>query len=128
MNLQNHQAILGAVFIVLLSGIVFNLNSITGNAVLATESGIYVSPHVLKAGEDLNVKIAVGEEGVSNTFNIERNGKRIGKSAELCKEHRCYGDIETVYPTSKHLESGIYTISSYDYTNSKIIEADFTIE
>lgn len=124
---KDHQYILGGIFIVLLGGLVFNLDNITGNAT-RDDAYLQISPTVIQQGDVMYVKIGPGPEGVGKTYGIYANGNRIvSKSENLCEndQYRCYDDMSFDIPI--YLEEGIYTIKIYDYTGSEYLERDFSV-
>lgn len=128
MNLSEKQLILGGIFIVLLSGLVFNLSNITGHAVLDTEASLHVTPTTVNNGGDISIAVNPKEEGVSSSVGIFHNGKKVGDSGKLCEEYRCYKAVDVTYTIPDNFEQGIYTARTYDYSESRYIEANFRVE
>ena len=124
---KDHQYILGGIFIVLLGGLVFNLDNITGNAV-RNEASLQLSPSVIQQGDEMHLAIRPTSEGVGKTYAIYRNERQIvSKSENLCENdlYRCYDDMNFDLPI--YLEKGMYTVKIYDYKASKYLERDFRV-
>ena len=138
----NHYVlIVGVIAVFLVTLLVLNFGSITGNAVKKTSptSVVQINPSSFRPGEYLNVNVIPGRDGVHEKYYICAPDKQqcTTKHRFICKGgplgvtdegFKCKKPFSDTYKTGSDWEPGVYTLKVFDYGSDSYIETHFTIK
>ena len=93
--MENKNVLIGAVLIILVAMLSFNLD-MTGQAI-KTATKVSVSPSIVDAGDVIDITVTPGKEGVEKQFDIYCNGLRKAKDLNLCELDSNERDAKTCF-------------------------------
>jgi hypothetical protein len=126
---KNNKILLGAILLIFMTIISFNINTITGDL---TKEGkkvpsVTVSPKVVVPGERVTVSVWTGADGINERACLYDDNSRVACTNRVCSDspenldraYKCYStgkeQVKFNFATSTSLPSGIYSICVWDY-------------
>ena len=126
---KNNKILLGAILLIFITLISFNVNTITGDL---TKEGkkvpsVTVSPKIAVPGERLTVSVWTGADGINQKACLYDENSRVSCTSRVCSDSpenldRAYKCLSTEkeqvkfnFVTSTSLPSGIYSVCVWDY-------------
>lgn len=124
---KNNKILLGAILLIFITLLSFNLNTITGDI---TKEGkkvpsVTVSPKVVAPGERVTASVWTGAGGISKKACIYDHNTRVFCVNRVCSDspvdrgYKCYStdkeQIKFSFVPSTSLSDGVYSICVWDY-------------
>ena len=119
---KNNRVLVGAVLLIFVTLLSFNLDTITG---LSTQNkintpSVSVSPKVIQAGNRLTVSAWTGKLGINEKACLYDSSVRVSCTENVCQgNYKCYSTdkspVKFNFATSTSLPSGVYSICVWDY-------------
>jgi len=129
--MKNKNILLGAVLILLISLVTFNLD-ITGNVATPTTTKITVIPTTVQQGDKITITVTPGEKGARRNLYFMVGNYRRSISNLFCKDesrmsNKCFKSETMTYIIPVSWSADVYNVAVYDYGIKDYVRADFTV-
>jgi hypothetical protein len=129
--MENKNILLGAVLILLIALVTFNLD-ITGEITKPTITKITVQPTTVQQGDKITITVTPGEKGANrNLYFMVGNYRRLISNL-FCRESglstgRCLKPETMTFVIPVSWKPDIYSVAVYDFGIKDYVRADFTV-
>ena len=131
--MENKNILLGAVLILLIALVTFNLD-ITGKVAQPSITTIMVSPTTVQQGDKITITVTPGEKGARKNLYFWVGNYRKAITNLFCKEQtksrssgRCFEPETMTYSIPTSWKQDTYSVAVYDFGIRYYVRADFTV-